>query len=307
MILNKALLVPALSFLIVLSLLFLPTSHALKISSITFNVTNVTYGHYNMISLLVKGNQTGYNVAIQTFNLTIPTINISHVLNDTTTRINITKLIGAGKMYNLTLNISNSTLAGTTLKYNLTRPAYFNISRAALTFSLSASLANFTYNGTAEKFTTGVFSTVNNQITATLYRGTVSKGTTTGTSISYSNATAAVYNMWLNASSNTNYSITNAHSAGAISKAVLSQTLKAFPSASFTYDGLPPIMQDTLNASILLGNSLSFNLVNNSATVVSTSSPFGPFIFTILPGKYAAVGSYSYTSTSSGNTNYSVR
>ncbi len=306
MILNKALLVPALSFLIVLSLLFLPTSHALKISSITFNVTNVTYGHYNMISLLVKGNQTGYNVAIQTFNLTIPTINISHVLNDTTTRINITKLIGAGKMYNLTLNISNSTLAGTTLKYNLTRPAYFNISRAALTFSLSASLANFTYNGTAEKFTTGVFSTVNNQITATLYRGTVSKGTTTGTSISYSNATAAVYNMWLNASSNTNYSITNAHSAGAISKAVLSQTLKAFPSASFTYDGLPPIMQDTLNASILLGNSLSFNLVNNSATVVSTSSPFGPFIFTILPGKYAAVGSYSYTSTSSGNTNYSV-
>ena len=306
MILNKALLVPALSFLIVLSLLFLPTSHALKISSITFNVTNVTYGHYNMISLLVKGNQTGYNVAIQTFNLTIPTINISHVLNDTTTRINITKLIGAGKMYNLTLNISNSTLAGTTLKYNLTRPAYFNISRAALTFSLSASLANFTYNGTAEKFTTGVFSTVNNQITATLYRGTVSKGTTTGTSISYSNATAAVYNMWLNASSNTNYSITNAHSAGAISKAVLSQTLKAFPSASFTYDGLPPIMQDTLNASIVSGNSLSFDLVNNSLTAVSTSSSSTPFNFTALAGKYAAAGTYSYTSTSGGNSNYTV-
>ncbi len=303
---NKAVLVPALSFIIVLSLLFLPASHALKISSITFNVTNTTYGQYNMISLLVKGNQTGYNIAIQTFNLTIPTINISHVLNDTTTRINITKLIGAGKMYNLTLNISNSTLAGTPLKYNLTRPAYFNVSKAALTLSLSASLANFTYNGTAEKFTTGVFSTVNNQITATLYKETVNKGTTTGSSISYSNATSAVYNIWFNASSNANYTVTNAHSARKITPATLSQTLKAFPSASFTYDGLPPIMQDTLNASILPGNSLSFNLVNNSVTAVSTSSSFEPFIFTILPGKYAAVGSYSYTSSSSGNINYSV-
>ncbi len=41
-------------------------------------------------------------------------------------------------------------------------------------------------------------------------------------------------------------------------------------------------------------------------TVVSTSSSSTPFNFSSLPGKYAAAGSYSYTSTSPGNSNYTV-
>ena len=98
--------------------------HALKISSITFNVTNSTYGHYNIITLKVVGNQTGYDISIYKFNVSsfegTSFLNRTTVANDTLTRINITRLIGAGSYYNLTLNISNSTEAGTALKYNLT-------------------------------------------------------------------------------------------------------------------------------------------------------------------------------------------
>ncbi len=619
MVSSTASIVSMLSFIIVLSLLFIPASHALNIKSITFNVTNTTYGQYNTISLLVKGNQTGYNIAIQTFNLTAfegsNYLSKVHILNDTTTKINITRFIGADTKYNLTLNISNSTLAGTTLKYNLTKPAYFNVSKATPALTVTGKPGNFTYNGTKDNITGQVVSTYNNviesigvsaflpglaitpngqevyvtndadnavsvintssysiitkisglispdqvaitpngqevyvtnrnsnitsvintssykiiknvrvqfypagvaitpngqfayvtnvgnntvsvintssyaviknitvqsapdrvaitpngkeayvtnensntvsvintssyaviknitvqsypkgvaitpngqfvyvanadsntvsvintssyaviktitglddpngvaitpngqfayvvnyyfstsynsgtvsvintssyaviknisidptganpegvaitpngqfayvsdynapfdetavsvinifktpTITANLYINGKKIGTTNNADnlISYLNASAGTYNAVFNTSGNANYTSNSVSSESVIKKAVLSQTLKAFPSASFTYDGLPPIMQDTLNASIVSGNSLSFDLVNNSLTAVSTSSSSTPFNFTALAGKYAAAGTYSYTSTSGGNSNYTV-
>ena len=122
----------------------------------------------------------------------------------------------------------------------------------------------------------------------------------------YSNPSANTYLAVYNTSGNTNYTSGSVSLARKISKATISQTLKSFPSSPFTYDGTAPTIQDTLNESIVSGNTLSFNLINNSVTVVSTSSSSTPFNFSSLPGKYAAAGSYSYTSTSSGNGNYTV-
>ena len=163
--------------LLLISLFFMPAVHALKITGITFNVTNSTYGQYNMITLKVIGNQTGYNVAIYNFNKTsfdgTSFINRTTISNDTLTHINITALIAAGGGYNLTMNISNSTLAGTTVKYNLTTPCsgtihcFFKVTPATPTITLTPA-SNSTYNGSAFASTFEV-STINNQLTASLY------------------------------------------------------------------------------------------------------------------------------------------
>ena len=91
-----------------------------------------------------------------------------------------------------------------------------------------------------------------------------------------------------------------------INKVTLSQTLKAYPSSSFTYSGSTPTMQDTLNGTLLSGNTFSFVLDNGSTNVVTTSSSSSAFNFSVLPGKYASAGPYSYSSAAVSNTNYTI-
>jgi len=169
--------------------------------------------------------------------------------------------------------------------------------------SLTATRANYTYNGTTENIS-GSVTSINNQVSGTLFINGVSKTS------SYKNATAGTWSAWYNTTANQNYSALQSHLTRQITQATLSQTLKAFPSASFTYSGSVPTIQDTLSGTLVSGQSgLSFTLNNNSIpTGSSGSSTLLPsaFNFTTLAGKYAQAGGYLYTSTSSGNTNYTI-
>ena len=188
---------------------------------------------------------------------------------------------------------------------------YEKINKAVPVLSLTAALANFTYNGTKDN-TSAAITTINDQLTAKLYIGGASKGSST-TRISYLNATAATYPAVFNTSGDQNYSSASVTIARKISQAALTQALKAFPSNSFTYDGSVPTMQDTLSAStgkFVGGQSgLSFTLENDSVSTTSTGSSAlssSAFNFSALPGNYAAAGPYSYTSVGSGNQNYTI-
>ena len=214
--------------------------NALKISSITFNVTNSTYGHYNIITLKVVGNQTGYDISIYKFNVSsfegTSFLNRTTVANDTLTRINITRLIGAGSYYNLTLNISNSTKAGTALKYNLTSPCgtstircFFKVSKATLTQALSSSPASsFTYDGKVPTITdtltasSGVIVSGQSGLSFTLYNNSISTGSTGSSTLSSNSfafstlagkyAAAGSYKYTAESNGNSNYTVTTSPS-----------------------------------------------------------------------------------------------
>jgi PGF-pre-PGF domain-containing protein len=205
------------------------------------------------------------------------------------------KILSAG-FYNVTV-VTNATG-----EPNVTY--YERISKAAPTLTITDKPGNFTYNGTKDN-SSALITTINSQLSASLYiNGKLVSAT--NTRASYLNASAGTYLAVFNTTGNQNYSSYSVQTKSIISKAVLSQTLKAYPSSSFIYDGKVPTIQDTLNKSIVPGNSLSFDLENNSVAVVSTASSSEPFNFTALPGKYAAAGSYSYSSAATSNNNYTI-
>ena len=123
---------------------------------------------------------------------------------------------------------------------------------------------------------------------------------------------AGTYAAVFNTSGNANYTSNSVSSESVIKKAVLSQTLKAFPSASFVSNGIVPIIQDNLTAvtgAIISGNSLSFTLNSSPTSIVSNGSlvfPNASFNFTALPSSYKYPGSYFFNSSSAGNRNYTV-
>ena len=205
------------------------------------------------------------------------------------------KLIAAG-LYKVTASTNVSGVSNVTY--------YEKISKATPTMAVTDVPGNFTYNGTKDN-SSALITTINSQLSASLYING-KPVSATNTRASYLNASAGTYLAVFNTTGNQNYSSYSVQTKSIISKAVLSQTLKAYPSSSFIYDGKVPTIQDTLNKSIVPGNSLSFDLENNSVAVVSTASSSEPFNFTALPGKYAAAGSYSYSSAATSNNNYTI-
>ncbi len=186
------------------------------------------------------------------------------------------------------------------------------ISRATTVLSLTGyigagtSAANFTYNGTVEKFTGSVVSPASG-VAGKLYVNGVTKTSP------YSNATAGAYVAVFNASGDVNYSSASATIAREISQAALTQTLTVFPSDKFTYTGSPPVIQDALSGTQVSGQSgLSFVLDNNSVSTGSTFSAslsVAKYNFSALSDKYAGVhykNNYTYSGTSGGNQNYTV-
>ncbi len=186
------------------------------------------------------------------------------------------------------------------------------ISRATTVLSLTGyigagtSAANFTYNGTVEKFTGSVVSPASG-VAGKLYVNGVTKTSP------YANATAGTYIAVFNASGDVNYSSASATIAREISQAALAQTLTVFPSDKFTYTGSPPVIQDTLSGTQVSGQSgLSFVLDNNSVSTGSTFSAslsVAKYNFSALSDKYAGVhykNNYTYSGTSGGNQNYTV-
>ncbi|MCL5420612.1 MAG: hypothetical protein M1284_02565 [Candidatus Parvarchaeota archaeon] len=178
------------------------------------------------------------------------------------------------------------------------------ISKATPTLSITDLPGNFTYNGTKDN-SSAVITTINSQLSASLYiNGRRSSSTTSRAS--YLNASAGTYSAVFNTSGNQNYTSSSVKTTSVIGKVVLSQTLKSFPSSLFTYNGTVPVIQDTLNSSIVAGNSLSFTLDNSSTQTSTKTSSSEPFNFTALARKYAAAGNYSYVSSSAGDNNYTV-
>ncbi len=291
--------------------------------------TNVTFSGLESAGLYtIVANQTATSTSethSQTINKAVPTITL------TATRANFTY---NGTTENISGSVSsvNSQVSGSlyingllesSLYKNATAgiwSAWFNttanqnysaaqshiarqIYQASPTLTLTPSIANFTYNGTAEKFT-GTVTSINNQLIAKLYINGVSKTNP------YSNATAGVFDAVYNTSGDVNYTSGAASRSRTISKATITQSLSSSPSSPFAYDGSVPTITDTLSGTLVSGQSgLSFTLDNNSVSTGSTGSSTlssSSFSFSALNGKYAAAGSYSYMSTSSGNGNYTV-
>jgi hypothetical protein len=184
------------------------------------------------------------------------------------------------------------------------------IVKASPPLSITWTMPSFAYNGTTDNVT-GTISTVNNQAQGKLYINGIYTGLSSATITgAYKNATAGTDTAVFNTSGNQNYTSGTTTSAITISKATLTQSLSSSPVSPFDYSGSVPVIIDSLSGTLVSGQSgLSFTLNNNSISTGSTGSSTlssSSFSFSALAGKYAAAGSYSYTATSSGNTNYTV-
>jgi PGF-pre-PGF domain-containing protein len=211
----------------------------------------------------------------------------------TPTNVTFSGLESAG-LYTI---VANQTATSTSETHSQT------INKAVPTITLTATRANFTYNGTTENIS-GSVSSVNSQVSGSLYINGLLESSL------YKNATAGIWSAWFNTTANQNYSAAQSHIARQIYKATLTQTLSSSPTSPFTYDGSAPTITDTLSGTLVSGQSgLSFALGNDSLSTGSTGSSTlssSSFTFSALGGKYASAGPYSYTSTSSGDQNYTI-
>jgi hypothetical protein len=281
----------------------------------TTGVSNVTY--YETItkisptlSLTASLSNFTYNDTSQKLTASIITINNQltakeyvnsstkdYLYTNSVTTTDVYKNATAGTYWEIFNTSGNQNYTGGSL-YLATK-----INKAIPIITLTATRVNYTYNGTTENIS-GSVSSVNSQVNGILYINGLSKTS------SYKNATAGIWSAWFNTTANQNYSAGFSRLIRKISQTALTQSLSSSPSSPFAYSGSVPTITDTLSGTLVSGQSgLSFTLNNNSISTGSTGSSTlssSSFSFSALAGKYAQAGGYLYTSTSSGNTNYTI-
>jgi len=91
-----------------------------------------------------------------------------------------------------------------------------------------------------------------------------------------------------------------------ISKRVISQSLTVSPNNSFYYNGIAPVITDTLNESLVSGNTINYSLLNGSTFITYLLSKNTSTNFSSIPGRYASAGTYLFKVSSAGNENYTI-
>ena len=209
-------------------------------------------------------------------------------------------------LYKVTSQTNTSGIANVTY--------YETISKANATISLSASLANFTYNGTKENLSYSIKAlnnlnwsiTVNSSATHTLYY----KSGYTNVSNYYANATAGEYIAYLNVQGNQNYSTKTIHLIRRIS--TVSQTSTIFLNSVKTNDTLNYTTQlIPIDVQTNLLQNLSINLYYEypNSTVIKYATYYPSLNAYNYSTSYRSplnpAGAYLFFANTTGNINYS--
>ena len=209
-------------------------------------------------------------------------------------------------LYKVTSQTNTSGIANVTY--------YETISKANATISLSASLANFTYNGTKENLSYSIKAlnnlnwsiTVNSSATHTLYY----KSGYTNVSNYYANATAGEYIAYLNVQGNQNYSTKTIHLIRRIS--TVSQTSTIFLNSVKTNDTLNYTTQlIPIDVQTNLLQNLSINLYYEypNSTVIKYATYYPSLNAYNYSTSYRSplnpAGAYLFFVNTTGNINYS--
>ena len=209
-------------------------------------------------------------------------------------------------LYKVTAQTNTSGIANVTY--------YEQITKANATMSLSASLANFTYNGTKENLSYSIKAlnnlswsiTVNSSATHTLYY----KSGYTNVSKYYANATAGEYITYLNVQGNQNYSTKTIHLIRRIS--IASQTSTIFLNSVKTNDTLNYTTQlIPIDVQTNLLQNLSINLYYEypNSTVIKYATYYPDLNAYNYSTSYRSplnpAGAYLFFANTTGNINYS--
>ena len=91
-----------------------------------------------------------------------------------------------------------------------------------------------------------------------------------------------------------------------ISKKAISQSLTVLPNNSFYYNGIAPVIIDSLNESLVSGNIINYSLLNGSTYLTYILSKNVSTNFSNISGKYASASNYLFKVSSDGNENYTI-
>ncbi len=246
-----------------------PISPLLSLSSTTDNFT------YNGSKMLINSSISSlHNQLSAKFSIN------SNAVGNTTSHISYSN--AAANTYIATI----STL-GNENYTNMTITKMFKINKAKPYLNLTASLSNFTYNGTAERFKGSIHVLPGNNLTSVLYIN----GNPTDNL--YSNASAGKYVAVYNTSGNQNY--TN------YSMSLIKEIAKAHPylkltalSSNFTYNGNP---ENFTYGITTVNNQLKAVLNRDGINTDTISSPENFYA-------NASAGLYNMNISTTGNQNY---